>query len=96
MYISTETKNIIRNILLIIIVIVAWLVGCHFQRHDTVKCQWDNDSKCFEQLNTHRIIFVSEDMEKGLTNGNYYVTIDNNNTETFEDDVVIKINRAEN
>jgi hypothetical protein len=88
MYIDRELKEKFWMAGVILIMLIGLLIGCYVQKHDTLKCYWNGE--VFVQEKTERILNYNS--KKDLTKGYYYVTIDNNNTtEVFEDDTIIKV-----
>lgn len=93
---NTKAKKLFMAVIIGAIVLVSYYIVTYIETHDTIKCHYDTKSGCFVQEKTDRVIVAPKDMKKGLTNGDYYVTLDNNGTDDyFEDDKVIKVNRAD-
>lgn len=93
---NTRLKELLVAIVIGAVIFASYYLVTCVEMHDTIKCHYYTDSGCFVQDKTERVIVAPKDLKKDLTSGDYYVTLDNNGTDDlFEDDKVIKINRAD-
>jgi hypothetical protein len=94
---NTRLKELLVAIVIGMAIFASYYIVTCVETHDTIKCHYDTESGCFVQYKTDRVVVAPKDFKKDLTNGDYYVTLDNNNTDDlFEDDKVIKVNRVDN
>jgi hypothetical protein len=94
---NVKLKELLVAIVISMAILASYYIVTCVETHDTIKCHYDTESGYFVQYKTDRVVVAPKDFKKDLTNGDYYVTLDNNNTDDlFEDDKVIKINRVDN
>jgi hypothetical protein len=94
---NTRVKELFIAVVIGLAIFASYYIVTCVETHDTIKCHYDTESGCLVQYKTDRVVVAPKDFKKDLTNGDYYVTLDNNNTDDlFEDDKVIKINRVDN
>lgn len=93
---NIKVKELLVAVVISIAILASYYIVTCVETHDTIKCHYDTESGCFVQYKTDRVVVAPKDLKKDLTNGDYYVTLDNNGTDDlFEDDVIVKVNRAD-